>query len=332
MDPLNSSKMVQGKFTIDRVHKDCYSCAKRILHHLLSKIVSGHRSGEKVYKIAEIQPNRPASIKNIRTCMEIKDKVIVVTGGAMGIGEALCRRFSEEKPAAVVVVDIEQEKADAVAGEIGGLAIRADVSSEADIINVVKQTEEKFGRIDLFCSNAGIISDDGPGWTAASAANEVWQRSWDIHVMAHVYAARAALPGMLKRKEGYFLNTSSAAGLLNQIGSAPYSPTKHAALGFAESLAITHGDDGIQVSLLCPQAVNTQMVAGNEDGSASVDGIMEPEELAEIVVQGLKEELFLILPHPEVKTYFQRKASDYERWIGGMQRFRQKVFKSMFSK
>ena len=264
--------------------------------------------------------------------MDIKDKVIVVTGGAMGIGAALCRRFAEEKATAIIVVDLEQDKAEAVAAEIGGVAMRADVSREADIIDVVKQTEAQFGRIDLFCSNAGIISDDAPGWTAASAANEVWQRSWDIHVMAHVYAARAALPAMLERKQGYFLNTSSAAGLLNQIGSAPYSTTKHAALGFAESLAITHGDDGIGVSLLCPQAVNTRMVAGNEDGSASVDGIMEPAQLAEIVVQGLREELFLILPHPEVKTYFQRKASDYERWISGMRRFRQKVFGSMFLK
>ncbi|MFH2130135.1 MAG: SDR family oxidoreductase [bacterium] len=258
--------------------------------------------------------------------MEIRDKVVVVTGGAMGIGEAMCRRFAEESPAAIVVVDREQERAESVAGDIGGLAIRADVTVEADIINVVKKTEAQYGRIDLFCSNAGIISSDAPGWTAASCANETWQKSWEVHVMAHVYAARAALPGMLKRKEGYFLNTSSAAGLLNQIGSAPYSTTKHAAVGFAESLAITHGDDGIRVSLLCPQAVRTQMVAGNEDGSASVDGIMEPAELAEIVVQGLKEERFLILPHPEVKTYFQRKASDYERWIQGMRRFRQKVF------
>jgi NAD(P)-dependent dehydrogenase (short-subunit alcohol dehydrogenase family) len=259
--------------------------------------------------------------------MEIRDSVVVVTGGAMGIGEALCRRFAEEKPAGIVVVDLEIDKAKAVASDIGGLALQADVSKEEDIINVVKETESQFGRIDLFCSNAGIISDDGPGWTAASSSNNDWQRSWEIHVMAHVYAARAALPAMIARKQGYFLNTASAAGLLSQIGSAPYSVTKHAALGFAESLAITHGEDNIGVSLLCPQAVNTRMVAGNEDGAASVDGTMEPAELAEHVVQGLREETFLILPHPEVKTYYQRKASDYDRWINGMQRFRQKVFK-----
>lgn len=258
--------------------------------------------------------------------MELKDKVVVVTGGAMGIGEAMCRRFKEEQPAGIVVVDLEKEMAEKVAADIGAMAIQADVTREADIINVVSETETTFGRLDLFCSNAGIISDDSPGWTAASAPDKVWQKSWEVHVMAHVYAARAALPGMLERKSGYFLNTSSAAGLLNQIGSAPYSTTKHAALGFAESLAITHGQDGIGVSLLCPQAVRTRMVAGNEGGSASVDGIMDPSVLAESVVEGLKEERFLILPHPEVVTYYQRKASDYDRWINGMQRFREKVF------
>lgn len=258
--------------------------------------------------------------------MELKNKVIVVTGGAMGIGKAMCRRFADEQPDGIVVVDIVKEQAEQTAAEIGGMALRADVSVETDIITVVQETEKRFGRVDLFCSNAGIISDDSPGWTAASAANEIWQKSWEIHVMAHVYAARAALPGMLERKSGYFLNTASAAGLLNQIGSAPYSTTKHAALGFAESLAITHGEDGIGVSILCPQAVRTRMVAGNEDSSASVDGIMEPSELADIVVESLREERFLILPHPEVVTYFQRKASDYDRWINGMRRFRQKLF------
>lgn len=259
--------------------------------------------------------------------MEIRDKVVVVTGGAMGIGEAMCVRFSGEKPAGIVVVDIVRETAEKVAAGIGGMAFQADVTVEEDIRKVVRETEAAFGRIDLFCSNAGIISNDAPDWTAASAPNDIWQKSWEIHVMAHVYAARAALPGMLKRKSGYFLNTASAAGLLSQIGSAPYSTTKHAALGFAESLAITHGDDGIGVSLLCPQAVRTRMVEGNEDSSASVDGIMEPAELAEFVVEGLREERFLILPHPDVTTYYQRKASDYERWINGMRRFRRKVFR-----
>ena len=258
--------------------------------------------------------------------MQVKDKVVVVTGGANGIGEALCRRFVKEGARGVALADIDADRVKAVAGELDALGIRADVTSEADIANLVEQTETALGPIDLFCSNAGIISDDGPGWTAASCPNEVWQKSWEIHVMAHVYAARAVLPGMIARGEGYLLNVASAAGLLNQIGSAPYSATKHAAVGYAEALAITHGRDGIKVSVVCPQAVRTQMVKGAEDGSASVDGILEPADVAESVIQGLAEESFLILPHPEVKTYFQRKASDYDRWINGMIRFRDKVF------
>jgi len=258
--------------------------------------------------------------------MRVKDKVIVVTGGANGIGEALCRRFVNEEARAVVVADIDEERAITVADELDSFGIRADVTVESDIKNIVEQTETRFGPIDLFCSNAGIISTDAPDFKAVSCPNLIWQKSWEIHVMAHVYAARAVLPGMIKRGAGYLLNTASAAGLLNQIGSAPYSVTKHAAVGFAESLAITHGGDGIKVSVLCPQAVRTQMVVGAEDGSASVDGIMEPEEVAESVIQGLAEEAFLILPHQEVKTYFLRKATDYDRWLNGMRRLKQKIF------
>ena len=258
--------------------------------------------------------------------MHVKGKVVVVTGGANGIGEALGRRFVEEGARGVALADIDHERVKAVADELNALGVQADVTSEADIVNLVQQTKKAFGQIDLFCSNAGIISDDSPGWTAASAPDDVWQRSWEIHVMAHVYAARAVLPDMLKRGEGYLLSIASAAGLLNQIGSAPYSATKHAAVGYAEALAITHGSDGIKVSVVCPQAVRTQMVKGSEDGSASVDGIIEPEDVAESVIQGLAQETFMILPHPEVKTYFQRKASDYDRWINGMVRFRDKLF------
>lgn len=257
--------------------------------------------------------------------MRVKDKVIVVTGGANGIGEALCRRFVAEEARAVVLTDIDEARLKTVAAELGSLAVRADVTVESDLLNVVEKTETRFGPIDLFCSNAGITSTDAPGWTAASSPNAVWQKSWEVHVMAHVYAARAVLPGMIKRGEGYLLNTASAAGLLNQIGSAPYSVTKHAAVGFAESLAITHGNDGIKVSVLCPQAVRTQMIAGAEDGAASVDGVLEPEEVADCVIKGLAEEAFLILPHPEVKTYYSRKSSDYDRWIKGMIRFRDKI-------
>jgi NAD(P)-dependent dehydrogenase (short-subunit alcohol dehydrogenase family) len=258
--------------------------------------------------------------------MRVKDKVVVVTGGANGIGEALGRRFVEEGARGVVLADIDGERVKTVAEELNALGVQADVTAEADIVNLVQQTEKAFGPIDLFCSNAGIISTDAPGWTAASAPDDVWQKSWEVHVMAHVYAARAVLPGMIQRGQGYLLNVASAAGLLNQIGSAPYSVTKHAAVGYAEALAITHAGDGIKVSVVCPQAVRTQMVAGNEDGSASVDGIIEPEDVAESVIQGLEQETFLILPHLEVKTYYQRKASDYDRWISGMVRFRDKLF------
>ena len=261
--------------------------------------------------------------------MQVKDKVVVVTGGANGIGEALCRRFVKEGARAVVAADLDEERVKTVAAQLGIVGVKTDVANEAEIISLVETTEKQIGPIDLFCSNAGIISSDAPGWTAASADNAVWQKSWEIHVMAHVYAARAVLPGMIARKKGYLLNTSSAAGLLNQIGSGPYSTTKHAAVGFAESLAITHGDDGIKVSVLCPQAVKTQMIAGAEDGSASVDGVLMPEDVAECVIRGLAEETFLILPHAEVKTYYQRKASDYDRWIKGMRRFAQTVIPYM---
>lgn len=258
--------------------------------------------------------------------MELKDKITVVTGGASGIGEALCKRFHEEGAKAVVVVDRDEEGAKRVAESIGGVAMVADVANEADIQRVVADTESQIGPIDLFCSNAGIGVPDVSH--AASASNEDWENIWQINVMAHIYAARAVLPGMIERGDGYLLNTASAAGLLSQIGSAPYSVTKHAAVGFAESLAITHGDDGIKVSIICPQAVRSKMTEGTgEGGSAGGDGMLEPEELAETTIQGIRDEIFLILPHPVVKTYMERKVSDYDRWIGGMRRWRKNFVK-----
>jgi len=252
--------------------------------------------------------------------MKVADKVIVVTGGASGIGRALCRRFAREGAKAVSVVDINEVGAKAVADEISGLAIPCDVRKEEEIINVVKQTEEKSGPIDLFCSNAGIMV---PG--VIEATTESWQRIWEINVMAHVHAARAVIPGMIERGGGYLLNTSSAAGLLSQIGSAPYSVTKHAAVGLAENLAITYGHKGIRVSVLCPQAVLTEMTR-NGGGVAAVDGMIEPEQVADSVIEALAEERFLILPHPEVQTYMERKVSDYDRWIRGMQRLQDRFF------
>ncbi len=255
--------------------------------------------------------------------MQVKDKVIVVTGGASGIGRALCIRFARAGARAVVVSDIDAEgikqtiaEMEAV-GKCATLAVVTDVSKETEVIALVKDSLAQFGHIDLFCSNAGIFT---PG--DETVGTEDWQRIWDINVMAHVFAARAVLPSMLERGEGYLLNTSSAAGLLNQIGSAPYAVSKHAAVGFAEWLSITYGKRGIRVSVLCPQAVRTKMtdIGGGDGGVAGLDGMLEPEQLAESVMETLATEQFLCLPHPEVLTYMRRKTDDYDRWLGGMRR------------
>jgi len=253
--------------------------------------------------------------------MDIKDKVIVVTGGSNGIGRALCERFHAEGAKGICVADLDEQAGRQVAQSVNGIFVRCDVRKQSEIEAVVEQTVKRFGPIDLFCSNAGIfIEGEGPYGMGATPAQ--WQKIWEVNVMAHVHAANAVLPSMLERGSGYLLQTSSAAGLLSQIGSASYSTTKHAAIGFAESLAIAYGDAGINVSVLCPQGVRTNMTAGQGDTPQAGDGMLEPEQVAESVMQALKEERFLILPHPEVLTYMQRKTSDYQRWIKGMQRFR----------
>ena len=255
--------------------------------------------------------------------MKIAGKVCVVTGGGSGIGKALATRLIAEGAKAVVIADLNADTVSAVGAEIGAEAHALDVRDESAIAALVASVEAEYGQIDLFCSNAGIIGLDGDPWWATGADNELWQRMWEIHLMSHVYAARACLPAMIARGEGYFLNTASAAGLLAQIGSAPYSVTKHAAVSFAESLAITHGDHGIKVSCLCPQAVDTAMTAGTDGGGvAGVDGMLSAEAVAEAVIQGLDAESFLILPHPEVEEYRQNKARSYERWLGGMRKLR----------
>jgi NAD(P)-dependent dehydrogenase (short-subunit alcohol dehydrogenase family) len=251
--------------------------------------------------------------------VRVQDRVVVVTGGASGIGRALCRRFAADGARRVVVADRDGEGAARVAAEIGGDARSVDVARERDVAELIEHSEAAHGPIALFCSNAGIGVPGG-----AEVADGEWQRIWEINVMSHVYAARHLVPRMAKRGGGYLLNTASAAGLLTQIGSAPYAVTKHAAVAFAEWIAITHGRDGIKVSVLCPQAVRTAMTASNPDGVASVDGMIEPERVAEVVTEALAEERFLVLPHPEVATYIQRKAGDYDRWIRGMQRLREK--------
>jgi len=254
--------------------------------------------------------------------MLIKDKVAIVTGGANGIGRAMCRRFALEGAHAVVVADREAAAED-VAREVGGLSVITDVGKEPDVARLLSITLERFGRVDLFCSNAGL-SVRGPFETIT---DDQWQHIWQVNVMAHVYAARVVLPVMLAVGHGYLLQTASAAGLLTQIGGAPYAVTKHAAVAFAEWLAITYGDRGIKVSCLCPQGVRTRMLEGAPGETHAVldEGAIEPEAVAEAVVAGLADERFLILPHPEVAEYVRRKASDPDRWIRGMRRLQERT-------
>ena len=252
--------------------------------------------------------------------MELSGKVIVVTGGARGIGRALARRFAQASPKAVVVADLNGPGASAVAHEIGGLAITCDVSREADVERLINEAESSAGPIDVFCSNAGIAVGGGP-----EAPDAEWQRIWEVNVMSHVYVARHLVPRMVKRKGGYIVGTVSAAGLLNQLFAAPYGVTKAAALSIFEWLAIAYGDEGIRVSCLCPQGVKTDMLQAERTRVGSdflTAGALEPEEVAEAVVRGIQGERFLILPHPEVAEYFRRKADDYDRWLRGMRRFR----------
>lgn len=253
--------------------------------------------------------------------MQIQNKVVVVTGGANGIGRALCRAFAAAGAGAVVVADLDEQGAKLVADEIKGTAIPTNVGKESDVQRLVAQATKQFGQIDFFCSNAGIGVQGDP-----YAPDADWQRSWDVNVMAHIYAARAVLPQMLARKEGYLVQTVSAAGLLAQIGSAPYSVTKHAAQAFAEWLAISYGDRGIRVSSLCPQGVRTNMLARAEFGGGAflLEGALEPDQVAAEVIKAVTEERFLILPHPEVTKYIQNKANDYERWLRGMRKLQVK--------
>ena len=256
--------------------------------------------------------------------MELADRICVVTGGASGIGRALCLRFAAEGAKAVVVIDRDADGALATAEQIGdrGIPSTADVTVEADIEAVIETTEDEVGPIDLFASNAGVLSGQG-----IEATDEDWSRLWLVNVMAHVFAARALAPRMIARGGGYLLNTASAAGLLSQPGDAAYSVTKHAAVGLAEWLAITYGDQGLKVSCLCPMAVATPMigmtsdtVTSREAGAAAVMGILGADEVADVVVEGLRDERFLILPHPDVATFEQRRATDRDRWLAGMRR------------
>ena len=247
--------------------------------------------------------------------MQLKDKIVVVTGAASGIGKSLAIRFAAEGAKKVVCVDLNEGKVTEVSSLINGLPITVDVSSEAEIAAMIDRVETQVGPIDLFCSNAGILTMGG-----VDTPNEDWQKIWDINVMSHVWAARHLVPRMIARGGGYLLNTASAAGLLNQVGAAPYGVTKHAAVGLAEWLALTHGDDGIKVSVLCPQAVRSEMTRGHEKSVAAIDGMLEPEAVAEACVRTIEAETFLVLPHPEVLEYMRNKTDNYDKWIGGMRK------------
>ena len=250
--------------------------------------------------------------------MEIENKVIVVTGGSGGIGQALATSFIHEKAKVVIVLDINFDNF-----ELGGKKLIpkvCDVTNEKELTRIIDEINHDFGLIDIFCSNAGILSLGNE-----QTSREIWNKNWNLHVMSHVIAAKKLIPEMLKRGSGYFVNTSSAAGLLSHIDSVTYSTTKHAAIGFAEWIAITYGKQGIGVSILCPQAVETAMTIGRENEVSALDGMMKPDQVALYVIKAIKEETFLISPHDKVLGYFQNKANNYSRWIGGMQKLRQKL-------
>ena len=252
--------------------------------------------------------------------MKLHNKHVVVTGGAGGIGAAMCRLFAKQG-AKVVVSDLNVDAATDIAAEINGLAVQCDVSDESGVVSLIDQAQAHFGPIDLFCSNAGF--GVGEKSHAASASNRVWQKNWDIHVMAHVYASRALLPDMIKRGDGYLLNIASAAGLLMQIGDSAYSATKAAAVSLAQSLAVGHGDDGIKVSVVCPQYVNTDILAiSDEQRAKPMNDVLSPQDCAQVILDGIENEDFMITPHPQVLDFIANRSADPDAWIEGMRHYR----------
>jgi NAD(P)-dependent dehydrogenase (short-subunit alcohol dehydrogenase family) len=259
--------------------------------------------------------------------MELKDKVIIITGAGSGIGRALAISMAAVGAKHVICTDLSGDTAAETAHTIGDAATSAalDVADEHAIEALVKQTEASLGAVDVFVSNAGYGQPGG-----LELPTEAWMRMMNVHTWSHLAAARAVIPGMLERGGGYLLNTASAAGLLTQMDSGPYAVSKHAAVALAEWIAINYGDKGIGVSVLCPQAVRTNIGGPRQPGQptkgqASFDGVLEPDTVADACIEAISEERFLVLPHPEVETYFQRKASDYDRWLHGMRRFRDRI-------
>ena len=254
--------------------------------------------------------------------MKISGKTVVITGGASGIGAALSRR-AVSLGARVCIVDRDIDRARALADELNAMCRECDVTIEDDIKAMISEVTSALGPIDVFVSNAG--AGYGEPDTAASADNDIWELNWNLHVMSHVYAARALLPEMIARGSGYFVNVASAAGLLNQIGDAAYSATKHAAVSFAESLAITHGEDGIGVSVVCPQYVATPLLGLSDPDAAERENLLTADDVAAEIVVGIQANRFLILPHPVVRDYASLRATDHDRWINGMRSLRAKA-------
>jgi NAD(P)-dependent dehydrogenase (short-subunit alcohol dehydrogenase family) len=270
--------------------------------------------------------------------VELTNRVAVVTGGASGIGRAMARRFAAEGAKGVVVADIDESGSAFVARELGdvGLGLGCDVADEGEVAALIEQAEEEFGPVDLFCANAGVAHGTG-----LDTPDSAWDLTIDVNVRAHVFAARHLVPKWLERGEGYFLSTASAAGLLSQIGDVSYAVTKHGAVAFAEWLSITYGARGVRVSCLCPQGVNTPLLMAGLEGEgeesigakvvAAAGVLLEPDEVASVVVDGLRDERFLILPHPEVQEYYRRKGDDHERWLRGMRRLQAQVEQALAS-
>lgn len=293
---------------------------------MITDIAVRHDCSKRQVSVA-LTGNRAGGVEDRRggRSLEVRGRIVAVTGAGSGIGRALCLALAREGARQVAAIDINQTHANAVANDCGGEAYRCDVTDENALAQTLERIEREQGAIDLFCSNAGIARMDAVKGEAASAPNRDWEASWQVNVMQHIYAARVLVPKMRARGGGRFLITASAAGLLTQLGGAPYAVTKHAAIGFAEMLAITHAKDGIGVSVLCPQGVETPLLQSIPAGPERVDGVLSPEAVATATIEGLRREAFLILPHENVRRYMHAKAADYDRWLRGMIKLGQRL-------